>query len=263
MLSVAGKLMKLTWLSAGTLAKSNWLTAVLFAALTHFTYVALAGVLIFAGMGLPIPEDIPLVLSGYMCSEKHSPIRYVMVDSDNDGVKDLEVDNGRKVPRVSFMILAGLVGVLIGDSIVFTIGRHGIEGDRFVARHLRKVMHTRRREKVERHFAKHGNMTVFVGRFMPGFRSIVFAFAGLSKMSYVRFLLIDGLAAFISVPVFIFLGYHFAGEFTGLLFWIDRIKHILLPILIAVAVLGIFFYLRRRNRQPRELEVAVGSPKNS
>src|SRR5205814_5420902 len=100
--------------------------------------------------------------------------------------------------------------VLIGDSIVFSIGRHGIEGPGAVAKHIRKIMHSKRREKVERHFAKHGNLTVFAGRFMPGFRSIVFAFAGLSKMSYPRFLLIDGLAASVSVPVFIYLGWRFA-----------------------------------------------------
>jgi membrane protein DedA with SNARE-associated domain len=248
--------MKLMGLSTTILAKSTWLTVWLLAALSHFTYVALASVLIFAGLGLPLPEDIPLVLSGYLCSEKHSPIRYVMIDSDDDGVKDLEVDTGKRVPQIPFMILAGLVGVLIGDSIVFTVGRRGIEGRSFVARHLRKIMHTKRRERVERHFATHGDWTVFAGRFMPGFRSVVFAFAGLSRMSYLRFLLIDGLAACISVPVFILLGYHFAGELTTLWLGIDRVKHILLPILVAAAVAAVLVYwLRHRREQPLQLAV--------
>ena len=180
--------------------KSGWAAGAMLAALTHFTYVALTAVLILAGLGVPMPEDIPLILSGYMCNEKVSPIKYVMVDSDNDGVKDTQETTNRKVPKVHWMIVAGMVGVLLGDSIVFSIGRRGIESNNFVARHLRKVMHSKRREKVEKHFARHGNLTVFAGRFAPGFRSIVFAFAGLSKMSYARFLLIDGIAAGISVP---------------------------------------------------------------
>ena len=230
--------------------KSSWFATTLLAALTHFTYVALAGVLILAGLGLPLPEDIPLVLSGYLCNEEVSPIKYVMVDSDNDGVKDTQEESGKKIPKVHWLSLAGMIGVLVGDSIVFNIGRHGIEGNNFVARHLRKVLHSKRREKVERHFAKHGNLTVFAGRFMPGFRSLVFAFAGLSKMSYLRFLMIDGFAAAISVPVFVWLGWRFAKHIEVVMIWIDRIKHILLPVIIVLVLGAIALYYVRRRRRP-------------
>jgi membrane protein DedA with SNARE-associated domain len=220
--------------------------ALLVTALTNFTYVALLGVLIIAGLGAPIPEDIPLVLSGYMCNEEYSPIiKYV--DSDNDGVMEM---SGKKPPNVYLMMLTGMLGVLIGDSIVFTIGRRGIDGNNFVARHIRKVMNSSRREKVERHFAQHGNLTVFCGRFMPGFRSLVFAFAGMSKMSYGRFLMIDGFAAAISVPLFVYLGYHFAEHIEKVFFWIDRIKHILAPVLLVVIVGAIALYFVRRRRRP-------------
>jgi membrane protein DedA with SNARE-associated domain len=142
-----------------------------------------------------------------------------------------------------------MVGVLAGDSIVFTIGRRGVHGNNFVARHLRKVLHSKRREKVERHFAKHGNLTVFAGRFMPGFRSIVFAFAGMSKMSYPRFLIIDGMAAAISVPVFIFLGHHFAEtirhDFFG---YLERQKHVVIPAVSIVLLTGLLIYIVRRRR---------------
>jgi membrane protein DedA with SNARE-associated domain len=118
-------------------------------------------------------------------------------------------------------------------------------------------MHSKRREKVERHFARHGDMTVFVGRFMPGFRSIVFAFAGLSKMSYFRFLLIDGIAAGISVPFFIFLGWRFAGQIDYFLASLERIKHILLPIVIGgIVAAGLIYYLRRKKAAERALEAA-------
>jgi membrane protein DedA with SNARE-associated domain len=224
-------------------------TSVLLAALTHFTYIALIVILMIAGAGAPIPEDIPLIFSGYLCSEKHSPIKDLtrMVDTNGDGIKE-EVPLNRHVPKLWLMIAAGMVGVLVGDSMIFNIGRHGIESNNLVARHLRKVMHSKRREKVERHFARHGNLTVLVGRFMPGFRSIVFAFAGLSKMSYFRFLLIDGLAAAVSVPAFILLGYACAGKITQLLSWIDRIKHLLLPPILLAFAIFIFLYFRRRRR---------------
>ena len=56
-------------------------------------------------------------------------------------------------------------------------------------------MHSKRRGAGGAASSAHGNLTVFVGRFMPGARSIVFGMAGMSKMSYFRFLLIDGMAA--------------------------------------------------------------------
>jgi membrane protein DedA with SNARE-associated domain len=224
-------------------------TSMVLLALTRFTYIALIVVLMIAGAGAPIPEDVPLIFSGYLCNQNESPIRglTVWIDTDKDGVKDTEVH--RHVPKLWLMIASGLFGVLVGDSMVFTIGRHGIESNNLVARHLRKVMHSKRREKVERHFARHGNLTVLIGRFMPGFRSIIFAFAGLSKMSYLRFLLIDGCAAAFSVPAFILVGWYFADKINAILAGIDRIKHLLLPpLLLGILILIVVYIVRRRRR---------------
>jgi len=210
--------------------------------LTHFTYLALVLVLVIAGLGVPIPEDIPLLFSGYLCNPEHSPI----TRSD--------------VPHIYLMIIAGMVGVMLGDSIVFNIGRKGVNGNHFAARHIRKVLHSKRREKVERHFARHGNLTVFVGRFMPGFRSIIFAFAGMSRMSYLRFLLIDGLAALISVPVFILLGYYFADRFNWLMATIERFKEIIFPIVLVLALGAILLYMIRKRRNARLQELSDETP---
>jgi len=212
--------------------------------LIHFTYVALVLVLVIASCGLPLPEDIPLITGGYLCSPHGAIAKANLEDLDNDGKPD---HRRRQVPDLYLMMLAGMIGVLAGDSIVFSIGRRGIKSNNVVSRHLRKVMHSRRREKVERHFAKHGNLTVFAGRFLPGARSLIFAFAGLSRMSYVRFVLIDGLAAAISVPTFVYLGYHFASRLNVLFDFIASVKHIIIPcVLVLLAGAALLYYLRRR-----------------
>jgi len=235
-------------------AKTSWLLTLLMSVLAHFTYVALAAVLILAGMGLPIPEDIPLILSGYMCDKDYSPINQIpkYVDTDGDGIKETQVP--RVLPKLEWMVVAGMVGVLLGDSIVFSIGRRGMTSNSLVARHLRKVMHSKRREWVERHFARHGNLTIFFGRFAPFLRSIVFGFAGMSKMSYARFLLVDGLAAALSVPLFIYIGYHFAQNVDSVMSLIARIKHVLLPVALAAIVIAVVLYILRRRRGPAALE---------
>lgn len=235
-----GKWLAATGAAVTTSPRDSWLFVTLLSFLTHFTYFALLGVLLLAGMGVPIPEDIPLIIGGWLCNPQHSPI---LVDAP----PGTEIP---AVPNLYLMIAAGMIGVLAGDSIVFSIGRRGIDSNNFVARHLRKVMHSKRREKVERHFAKHGNLTVFAGRFMPGFRSIVFAFAGLSRMSYFRFLLIDGLAALVSVPFFVWLGYYFAKDINRLLNGIKQVQHFLVPIVILIgAGAGLLYFVRFLKRR--------------
>ncbi len=214
--------------------------------ISHFTYVALMAVLIVAGLGVPIPEDVPLALAGYTCNEEYSPIAKAL--QDPDAAATGRFSPAKRVPNLYLMIISGMIGVLCGDSIVFSIGRKGVNGDNFVCRHIRKVMHSKRREKVERHFARHGNLTVFMGRFAPGFRSLVFAFAGMSKMSYGRFLLIDGLAALISVPTFVILGYYFAANIEQFFGFIHRIKGIILPVVLVLTVGAIALYVVRRRR---------------
>ena len=222
--------------------------------LRYLTYAALMLVLCASGMGVPIPEDIPLIYSGYLCNKEHSPLKEVKVgiDENHDGKYERYETRPHAVPHLYIMMIAGMVGVLGGDSFVFMIGRRGIDSDNFVARHLRKVMHSKRRQKVEHHFAKHGNLTVFVGRFMPGLRSLVFSMAGMSRMSYLRFMLLDGLAAIASVPLFITIGYIFADKLNWLFGKIDRIKHILIPCAIVVVAAGILFYYLRKYRLLRQ-----------
>jgi len=231
--------------------------------LTHFTYIALMLVLCATGMGVPLPEDIPLIFSGYLCNPQYSPVHDVVqvvvpIDEDGDGIPDhFTTTPVRHFPHLPIMILAGMMGVLGGDSIIFMIGRRGIDADNIVARHLRKVLHSERRRRVERHFFRHGNLTVFVGRFAPGLRSLIFGMAGMSRMRYRRFLLIDGLAALISVPTFIVAGYYFADKLDWLFKQIDRIKHILLPVMALVLVVGFVVHLLRKKSRVRQTAEAT------
>ena len=69
-------------------------------------------------------------------------------------------------------------------------------------------------------------------------------------MSYARFLLIDGIAAGISVPIFILIGYKFAEHIEKVWIWIDHIKHILLPVAAVIIVGAVAIYIVRRKRRP-------------
>ena len=153
--------------------------------LHNWSHLGLFGVLLAAGMGLPFPEDIPLILAG-------------LIVRRTDG-------------SLLMMILTGLAGVMVGDSILFLMGRR--YGPGIVERRwFRRIAKPWLLEKARKKYEDHGAKILFVGRFMPGLRAVLFLTAGVFKVPYWKFLVFDGSAALISVPLWIWAGWHFSGE---------------------------------------------------
>jgi len=148
----------------------------------NWSYLGLFVVLMAAGFGLPLPEDIPLILSGFVVSTGQA--------------------------RLDLMILFGLAGVILGDSCLFLIGRRlgpAVLHRRAFRRFAKPWLVKRARKMYENHGAK----ILFASRFMPGIRSVMFLTAGTFKVPYWKMLVFDGSAALISVPTLIWAGYYF------------------------------------------------------
>jgi membrane protein DedA with SNARE-associated domain len=213
--------------------------------LSKFTYFALAGMLIIAGCGVPIPEDMPLILSGYLCNSRWGPFNG---------------PHAQMAPNIWVMCAVGLVAMLVGDSILYFIGRHGIDSRNIVAGHVRKVLNPKRRKWIEDHFAKYGDATLFIGRFMPGVRAGIFAFCGIAGMSYVRFLVVDGLAGLISIPTLIWLGHWQAHHLHQFLLKVAEFKHWLYAaVSIAAIVAGVVFLIHRRRKAVKPANTIKGT----
>lgn len=61
--------------------------------------------------------------------------------------------------------------------------------------------------KIEEFFKKHGSLSVFIGRLLPGFRHFISLPAGLAKMDFKLFLLYTSLGATIWTSILSFSGY--------------------------------------------------------
>lgn len=188
-------------------------------------YLAVFAALLLCGAGVPLPEDITLVAGGVIA--------------------------GLGYAHVHAMVAVALAGVLIGDATMFLLGhRHGARVMRWppVARLLTPDRYARVQEK----FARYGNRFLFFARFLPGMRTAVYVTAGAThRVSFLRFLLLDGLAALISVPAWVYLGYAGADNRAWLAMWIGRGQHggwivIGLGALIAAAW---WWHRRRRDRR--------------
>jgi membrane protein DedA with SNARE-associated domain len=141
--------------------------------------------LLFAcGLGLPLPEDIPLIISGaFLCTDTKSTI---------------------------IVAIAAWCGIIGGDCIIYAMGRrYGMEITKvpLIGKHLTK----RRVKKVEELFEQYGVGVVGIGRLFAGIRGAVVFVAGAIRFSFVKFIIVDGLAAIVSGGLFLLLG-HWIGE---------------------------------------------------
>jgi membrane protein DedA with SNARE-associated domain len=185
-------------------------------------YLAVFAALLLCGAGAPLPEDITLVAGGVIA--------------------------GLGFANVHVMALLSLVGVLAGDAAMFLLGhRHGARIMQWplVARLLTPERYARVQEK----FARYGNRLLFLARFLPGMRTAVYVTAGAThRVSFLRFFLLDGLAALISVPVWVYLGYFGANNRAWLAMWIGRGQHGLWILAALLVVAGLVLWWRHRRR---------------
>ncbi|HEZ1699334.1 TPA: DedA family protein [Neisseria lactamica] len=190
----------------------------------EYGYAAVFFVLVICGFGVPIPEDLTLVTGG--------------------------VISGMGYTNPHMMFAVGMLGVLVGDGVMFAAGR--IWGQKILRfKPIARIMTPKRYAQVQEKFDKYGNRVLFVARFLPGLRTAVFVTAGISrKVSYLRFIIMDGLAALISVPVWIYLGEYGAHNIDWLMAKMHSLQSGILVILgIGAAVVAWIWWKKRQRIQ--------------
>jgi membrane protein DedA with SNARE-associated domain len=178
-------------------------------------YLILAALLLAGAFGLPIPEDLPLIYSGKLLAD------------------------GFISPIPTFLVC--YVAILIGDSLLFFIGYWG--GSKVLeSRRFRRRFNPRRIKKLENGLKRHSFKLVFLGRHLFYLRSLTFIMCGSLKLSYLRFLLFDSLAAIISVTLMLSLGYYSANFIDLLITTLAEFRNLLLVGLVLIVV----FYLAKK-----------------
>jgi membrane protein DedA with SNARE-associated domain len=187
--------------------------------LEHFGYAAVFGLLLVAGVGVPIPEELTQLTAGVLSHEGYL--------------------------RLAVTIPVVWVGILAGDTVLFALARR--HGPRALdSRLVRRVLTPARREKLERHFARHAFLTVVVARHTGGLRFAAFALAGATGVRAATFVLADGLSAMLSVPLVVGAGYLLAHHLAEAR---RDIRLVELAVLAAALLAGwIVVRVRRRRR---------------
>jgi len=146
--------------------------------------------------------------------------------------------------QLSVTIITGVAGSLLGALFNYFLALKF--GRAFLLRYGKYLlMKPESLEKLERFFAKHGEISTFNGRLIPGIRQYISMPAGLARMPLGRFSLYTILGAGIWVSVLALLGYYLGANEERVAVYLRSATVIAL---VSVIGLSLFYYFRHRNK---------------
>ena len=191
-------------------------------------YLLILAVLLGSAFGLPVPEDLSLIIAG------------VLVASDN--------------ATLWIMVLVCYFGILAGDLIIYRVG--WMAGPRlFRKRWFKRYLTSTKLQTLRANLERKTFFTIFLARHLFYLRTVTFLVCGAVRVSFPRFLLADALAALITTPLMLGLGYLFAEHYEHLIGLVKQVK----LALVALGIVGALYLYRRfihDAEDPAEVEEA-------
>lgn len=196
----------------GLEALAQWFDAVVQWLVAFVEHLGVLGIFIMTFLEstfMPIPSEITMIPAGYLVQQ---------------GKMDL----------IS-VLLASIAGTVGGAYFNYWIARHFGRG-LFLRYGKYFLMTPAKLKKLESFFDKHGAISTFIGRLIPGVRHYISFPAGLAQMNRRTFIIYTALGGAIWMTVLITLGYHIGENRALMVKWLPLIKGgMLLVILVLLA----------------------------
>ena len=151
---------------------------------------------------------------------------------------------------ISFIpaLLLTTIGSVVGFMILFyfgsTVDRKVVHSGRY------KYIPVDAIEKVELWFKKYGYYVIIANRFMPGTRSVISFFAGMSMMNAKKTVLLAAISAFVWNAIIIYLGYFFGNNVSVVDKYLSTYSNIAIAITVVVVIILVMkFYLNRKKNK--------------
>ena len=197
-------------------------------AIEYFSYGGLLVVLLLGSLGVPIPEEVPIVAAGMLSHQQ--------------------------VMRWWLALPTCIVGVFAGDLILYWAGRHW--GERVLDQPLIGRLLTRARlEQIQAGYRRRGVLIVFLARNVMGLRAAAFVGAGVVGLPFWKFAAADGAAIGYGVPLNFGLAYLFSRHLHAVLAEVHRVEGWIA--LLVVVGGGAWIYITLRRRGDRALATAA------
>jgi membrane protein DedA with SNARE-associated domain len=146
------------------------------------------------------------------------------------------------------VILAGLIGTMVGSWVAYGVGRGGrLE---LLERHGGKVhMGPAQIERADRWFQRYGEPAVLFGRVIPLVRAFVSLPAGIAKMPLGRFTVLSLIGTIPWVVALAFAGHALGGDWKSVRKGFEYVDYAIL----VLALIGVAYAIvRRRRRRPTD-----------
>lgn len=192
--------------------------------MNQFGYLGIMLLIMIENIFPPIPSEVILCFGGFMTTNTRLTIMGVIIFST--------------------------VGSVLGAIILYLIGKI-LNKERLikiVSGKVGKILHLKKKdiEMADKWFDDKGAKTVFICRFIPIVRSLISIPAGMSEMSFIKFLILTTLGTFLWNTILTILG-SIAGEnWSKIVQVIDNYATITLIILVILFVLGIIYFYRKK-----------------
>lgn len=189
---------------------------------------------IFALMALssaciPIPSEVVMLFAGF-------------------AVADPSQSASQHHMTMTGVILAGLLGTMVGSWVAYGVGRGGrLE---LFERHGDKVhMGPAQIERADRWFQRYGEPAVLFGRVIPLVRAFVSLPAGIAKMPLGRFTVLSLIGTIPWVVALAFAGHALGSDWTSVRKGFEYLDYVI----VVLVVIGIVYAIvRRRRRGPAD-----------
>ena len=188
----------------------------------HFTYLGIFAVLVLGSLGMPLPEEMPIIAAAVLSHE--GVVKWWMV------------------------LPVCLVGVLSGDVVLYWVGWHW--GEHVLNwRAVRLVLTPTRVQWLQTAYRRNAIKTIATARLIMGLRAAAFLTAGMASVPFWKFVVADAGAATLGVPFLFGLAYFFMDEITAIVADVRRVERwlALAGLLVLAMVLVISVWRGRRD----------------
>ncbi len=189
----------------------------------NYAHWVVFGLFMLAGCNFPVSEDLLIIVSGFLASAI--------------------------VPENAWKLFAAVfLGAYLSDFIPYYLGRrfgHNLWRIPWFSRMIKME----RLEQVKNYYTKYGVLTLIIGRFIPfGVRNCLFLSAGLGKMSFLKFVISDGIACLCSNGTLFMLAYFFSRNYMTLSKHLKLINIVIFSAFV-VALITLFWYKKSRSTE--------------
>lgn len=200
----------------------------------HMNYASITALMAVESSFIPFPSEVVIPPAAFVAGQPDS----VLCTTGNYPVDVLLI--------ILFGTIGAMIGAIINYGLSVWLGRPLIY--KFADSKLGHMclLSGEKLQQAEAYFREKGNVSTFIGRFIPGIRQLISIPAGLSRMHFGAFLWWTFLGAFIWNCILAAVGYIAAGQ-------MDRIKEysheLSVAILILFGLAVVYFIVKRLTKR--------------